>query len=89
MLEEGRSDDEIAAHLVARYGDFVLYRPAVKGNTLVLWFGPGLLALLGLLALAMVVRRHRRNAPDSQPLDRVEQQQLDALLKGDDREPRP
>ena len=89
LLEEGRSDDEIAAHLVARYGEFVLYRPAVKGNTLVLWYGPAALALLGLVALALVVRRHRRDAPDSAPLDPAEQQRLEALLKGDDREPRP
>ncbi|HLS98815.1 MAG: cytochrome c-type biogenesis protein [Porticoccaceae bacterium] len=89
LLEEGRGDDEIAAHLVARYGEFVLYRPAVKGNTLLLWYGPAALALLGLVALALVVRRHRRDAPDSAPLDPVEQQRLNALLKGDDREPHP
>jgi cytochrome c-type biogenesis protein CcmH len=59
----GKSDDEIRAYLVARYGDFVLYRPPVKGTTWVLWFGP--FALLGLGALVwLVVVRRRRVTPE-------------------------
>jgi len=59
----GKSDDEIRAYLVARYGDFVLYRPPVKGTTWLLWFGP--FALLGLGALVwFVVVRRRRAAPE-------------------------
>lgn len=89
LLEAGYDDREIAAHLVERYGDFVLYRPAVQKNTLVLWFGPGVLAVIGLLVLVMVVRRQRRSSGlDSPPLAAAEQQQLDALLKGDEPETR-
>ena len=40
LIVQGKSDTEIKAYLVARYGDFVLYRPPVKGSTLMLWFGP-------------------------------------------------
>jgi len=59
----GKSDDEIRAYLVARYGDFVLYRPPVKGTTWLLWFGP--FALLGLGALVwLVVVRRRRETPE-------------------------
>ena len=59
MLVAGRSDEEIRAFLVDRYGDFVLYRPALKGNTLMLWLAPALLLLIGGIAVAWSVRRHR------------------------------
>ena len=59
----GKSDDEIRAFLVARYGDFVLYRPPVKGTTWLLWFGPFALLALGALVWVGVVRR-RRAAPE-------------------------
>lgn len=53
QLEAGASDDEILGFMVARYGDFVRYRPAVDENTAVLWYGPGVLAVLGLIALGV------------------------------------
>ena len=59
----GKSDDEIRAFLVARYGDFVLYRPPIKGTTWLLWFGPFALLALGALVWVGVVRR-RRAAPE-------------------------
>jgi cytochrome c-type biogenesis protein CcmH len=59
MLMDGRNDDEIRSFLVDRYGDFVLYRPAIKGNTLLLWLAPALLLLGGGLVVAYNVRRHR------------------------------
>jgi len=59
MLMDGRNDDEIRSFLVDRYGDFVLYRPAVKGNTLLLWLAPALLLLVGGSVVAYSVRRHR------------------------------
>ena len=59
----GKSDDEIRTFLVARYGDFVLYRPPVKGTTWVLWFGPFALLAAGALAWLVIVRRRRREAP--------------------------
>ena len=57
MLEAGRSDDEIRKFLVDRYGDFVLYRPPVAGNSLALWLLPALLLLGGGAALMVAVRR--------------------------------
>jgi cytochrome c-type biogenesis protein CcmH len=60
LIAQGKSDDEIKAYLAARYGDFVFYRPPVKAKTLVLWFGPGLVLVLGLAALYFALRR--RNA---------------------------
>jgi cytochrome c-type biogenesis protein CcmH len=61
----GKSDDDIKAYLVARYGDFVLYRPPVKPVTWTLWFGPfALLAGGGAIGWVVVRRRARamRNA---------------------------
>lgn len=62
MLLAGRSDDEIRSFLVDRYGDFVLYRPAIGGNTLLLWLTPALLFLGGGVVVVFAVRRHRMGA---------------------------
>jgi cytochrome c-type biogenesis protein CcmH/NrfF len=48
QLRAGRSEAEVIDYMTQRYGDFVLYKPPVKAATLLLWFGPLLLALLGL-----------------------------------------
>jgi cytochrome c-type biogenesis protein CcmH len=60
LIAKNQSDEQIKAYLVARYGDFVLYRPPVKSKTLVLWFGPAVVLLGGLLALYLALKR--RNA---------------------------
>ena len=58
MLREGKSPDQVVEFMVARYGDFVLYRPQFKSNTYLLWVGPFLL-MLGVLYL--LVRRLRQS----------------------------
>ena len=63
QLKAGRSPEEIRRYMTDRYGDFVLYRPPVNARTALLWFGPGLLLLAGLVAL-VVVRRRRSRLPD-------------------------
>jgi cytochrome c-type biogenesis protein CcmH len=57
MLTEGKTDAEIYDFLVARYGEFALYRPRVSGNTLWLWLAPGVLLVAGGTALVVVLRR--------------------------------
>jgi cytochrome c-type biogenesis protein CcmH len=57
QILEGKSDREIKAYLVARYGDFVLYKPPVQGNTTLLWFGPFVLLLAGGGVWWMLIRR--------------------------------
>ena len=49
LVKEGQSDTEIIQYLTDRYGDFILFNPPVKSITLLLWFGPLLFLLLGLL----------------------------------------
>ena len=57
LMREGRSDAEIKDFLVARYGEFVLYRPRMEASTWLLWLGPALLLLVGGYVVARVVRR--------------------------------
>lgn len=60
QLRDGRSDQEIRQFMVDRYGDFVLYRPPMKGHTVLLWFGPVVLLLGSLAGVAVIIRRRRR-----------------------------
>ena len=53
----GKSDDDIKAYLVARYGDFVLYKPPLKPITWMLWFGPFALLASGGAIWWVVLRR--------------------------------
>lgn len=57
LLEEGKSDQEIYDFLVARYGEFALYRPRFSGKTLVLWIAPGLLLLFGVFFIGRIIKR--------------------------------
>ncbi len=63
LMRQGKSDAEVKSFLVARYGEFVLYRPRVASNTWLLWFGPALLLLIGALVIARIVRQRARNRP--------------------------
>jgi cytochrome c-type biogenesis protein CcmH len=58
-MKQGESETQIVDFMVARYGEFVLYRPPLKPATLVLWFGPLLLLVIGLFVLFTRVRRRR------------------------------
>ncbi|MBL8423805.1 MAG: cytochrome c-type biogenesis protein CcmH [Candidatus Accumulibacter phosphatis] len=83
LIKDGRSDAEIMEFMVSRYGDFVRYRPPLKGTTLLLWFGPGVLFVGGLAALVLYLRRRDRAISDT-PLTADEQRQADALLQDTD-----
>ena len=82
QIVQGRSDADILRFMVERYGDFVLYRPPLKVTTLVLWFGPPLLLLLGFAALLRYLRE-RRELVGPQPLTEDERRQAQRLLQGD------
>lgn len=66
MLKDGQSDDQITGFLVDRYGDFVLYRPAIGGNTLALWLIPGILLGGGAIAVFFTVRNRNRRLAEQQ-----------------------
>jgi len=82
-LGAGMSEREIIDYMVARYGDFVLYRPPVKATTVLLWFGPPLLLLLGLGLFVRTVLQRRQTAA---PLNAAEQARVQALLEVGDKE---
>ena len=84
-MRQGASDSQIIDFMVARYGDFVLYRPPVKATTLLLWFGPLLLVVTGLLVL---LRRIRRRPPPEPELTTAERERARKLLAESEAEPR-
>lgn len=77
QLAAGKDESAIIQFMVTRYGDFVLYRPPIKPATLLLWFGPPLLLLIGLWLFMRTVRRRRTSTA---PLSSEEQARLRALL---------
>jgi cytochrome c-type biogenesis protein CcmH len=81
MLNEGKSKTEIADFMVARYGDFVLYRPPVKTSTFMLWFGPFIFLLIGALIAVSYVRRQQKNAQSV--VDTKTQKRAHSLLDDD------
>ena len=83
MIQTGKSDTEIMDFMVSRYGDFVRYRPPLKGSTLVLWFGPILLLASGLIGLFVFLRRRTHAVPD-RPLSAAELRKAEHLLASRD-----
>lgn len=78
-LSQGQSNQQILDFMVARYGDFVLYRPPLKASTVLLWVGPFALLLLAAGVLAFNIRRHRGTA-NSSSLTEAEQRRAQQLL---------
>jgi cytochrome c-type biogenesis protein CcmH len=85
QIAAGRSDSEIIDFMTSRYGDFVLYRPPLKGTTLLLWAGPLLLLAIGGYALARILRERRRTG-EAPPLTEEERARAEALLAGHPKE---
>lgn len=83
LLIEGKSDKEIKGFMVARYGDFVLYKTPLKSSTIALWLLPVALILGGAISLLLIVRQRAKVAVGitNNSLSDTEQQQLDDLLK--------
>ena len=63
LMRQGQSDAQIKDFLVARYGEFVLYKPRIEERTWLLWFGPLALLVAGALVVTFVVRRHGGSSP--------------------------
>src|ERR1700741_1283972 len=69
--KSGKSERDVIDFLVARYGDFVLYRPPLKGNTLLLWAGPFILLAFGLFLLFLRIKRKVPAEPELSEADRA------------------
>ena len=57
MIQTNKNNNEIMEFLVERYGDFVLYRPPLKKNTWLLWFGPFLFLVIGFFVAVFVIKK--------------------------------
>lgn len=85
-LVAGDSNDQVTDYVVSRYGDFVLLKPPFKTSTLVLWIGPFVFLLIGLMALMLLFRKRKQVVAGSAvpTLSADEEKRLNALLKDDD-----
>ena len=69
LMREGKTDAQIKDFLVARYGEFVLYRPRMETTTWLLWLGPVVLLLIGGVVVARIIRSRAGNAPVADDTD--------------------
>ena len=79
LVKAGKTDTEIKQYLVARYGDFVLYRPEVKPVTWLLWFGP-FAVLLGGIGMVWLYMRERQKQTEQTLLSDVQRARADHVL---------
>jgi cytochrome c-type biogenesis protein CcmH len=82
QIAAGKSDAEIVQYMVDRYGDFVLYRPPFKATTALLWGGPAVLLLVGVVALVRVLRTRTRQREEP-ALTAEERERAARLLDAD------
>tara|TARA_R110002049_G_scaffold13509_2_gene58634 strand:+ start:267313 stop:267774 length:462 start_codon:yes stop_codon:yes gene_type:complete len=85
MLERGESDQEILTFMSDRYGDFVLYNPPVRPRTYLLWAGPFLLLIGGIITALILVKRRSKGVVDDQLSD-DDKQRLKDLLDNNNKE---
>ncbi|WP_457669154.1 cytochrome c-type biogenesis protein [Thiolapillus sp.] len=78
MVEKGLSKDEVIKYMVARYGDFVLYKPPLQRNTLALWGGPFVIFIIAVVVLIRIIRR--RPSSSERLLSEEERQRAEQLL---------
>jgi cytochrome c-type biogenesis protein CcmH len=79
QIRAGKSDEEIMNFLTQRYGQFIMYRPQVTPTTYLLWFGPFVLLLIGMVVLFRYIRQRRDTIPDK-PLTAEERRRATELL---------
>jgi cytochrome c-type biogenesis protein CcmH len=80
MMRQGQTKDDVVNYMVQRYGDFVRYKPPMKPTTYLLWFGPALLVVIGLVVLFTTLRKRSQRLVASAPLSEDEHKKVDALL---------
>lgn len=81
-IAAGRSDTQIREGLIARYGDYILFKPPVRAGTWLLWFGPFLLVLIA--GAVLFLRGRKRTPSEAAPLTAEEEKRLAARLAEDD-----
>ena len=84
QIAAGKTDDEIKADLIRRYGDYVLFQPPVRIGTWLLWFGP--FALAAGAGMVLVLRARRRGTAEAAPLTEEEERALAELTADEEAE---
>ena len=84
-IAAGDSNRQVIDYVVSRYGDFVLLRPPLKAETWALWFGPAVVLAIGILVLAIYLRRRAKAgagaAPAAPPLTADEEERLTRAVR--------
>jgi cytochrome c-type biogenesis protein CcmH len=80
-LKLGDNNQQVIGYVVARYGNYVLLDPPMRGDTMALWFAPAGILVFALGIAAMFIGANRREA---EPLSEIETQALNALMKDRD-----
>ncbi|MEZ5491667.1 MAG: cytochrome c-type biogenesis protein [Gammaproteobacteria bacterium] len=78
MIMDGMTDAEIEQFMFERYGDFIFYRPRLRAETVLLWFGPLVFLLVGGVVVFTIIRKSKSSVTET--LSDEEQQQLNELL---------
>lgn len=79
LMQDGMTDQQVVDYLVARYGDFIRFRPPMKATTVLLWLGPGVLFVIAAVVLMVSIRR--RQARAAAPLSEDDRRRLEKLLR--------
>jgi len=78
MVSNGANKQDVVDFMVARYGEFVLYRPPFNASTLFLWVGPFIFLIASVLILLKIIRGRRQESPAK--LDAKAQAEVRSLL---------
>ena len=81
MVIAGEQDEQIIQFLVERYGDFVLYRPPLKENTWLLWFGPFLFLITALILAIVIIKKQSKENRFHTEISEPQQKRLMEILK--------
>lgn len=84
MVRAGADNDAIVDSLVARFGEFVRYKPRLEKRTFILWATPPLVILIGVLMIAVMVIRSRRNSEQATALTPEQRERAERLLREQD-----
>ena len=80
LMRSGKSDAEVVAYLVERYGEYVRFRPSMNQTTVLLWFGPLILIVVGATVLLITLSRRRKRIAAVVPLSEAERTRAAVLL---------
>lgn len=81
-IASGDSDEAVIEYVVSRYGEFVLLKPRLRPETLLLWGAPAILFLGGAIAMTLFVRR-RAGKTVGEPLSAEERAELERIVEVD------